>query len=59
MALILTISAVLLLVMVRLLIPPIPGVLKSSVEKFGERTTMMLCAIGIVGAVLLIVITRR
>ncbi len=59
MALVLTIALVIALVAVRLLIPPVPGLLKTYVERWGNRTTIMLCAISLVGAALLILISKR
>jgi hypothetical protein len=59
MALLLTIALVVVLVAVRLLIPPVPGLLKIGVEQWGKRSTIMLCAISLVGAVLVILISRR
>jgi len=58
MALLLTIGIVALLLMVRLLLPPVPGLLKTSVERVGKRSTVMLCAAALLGTVLLILITR-
>ena len=59
MALILTIGLVALLLAVRLLIPPVPGLLKTSIERFGKRSTVTLCAAAIIGAALLILATRH
>jgi len=59
MALALTIALVVILVGIRLLIPPVPGLIKTSLERFGKRSTIILCATAFVGAVLLIVISRR
>jgi hypothetical protein len=59
MALALTIALVIALVAVRLLVPPVPGLLKTYVERWGKRTTIMLCAISLVGAALLILISKR
>jgi hypothetical protein len=59
MALVLTIALVVALVAVRLLIPPVPGLLKIGIERWGKRSTIMLCAISLTGAVLVILISRR
>jgi hypothetical protein len=59
MALFLTIALVFALIAVRLLIPPVPGLLKTYVDRWGKRTTVMLCAISLVGAALLILISTR
>ena len=59
MALLLTIGIVALMVIVRLFMPPVPGLLKMSIDRWGKRSTIMLCAVAFVGAVLLIVVSRR
>jgi hypothetical protein len=59
MALALTIALVVVMVAVRLLIPPVPGLLKMGLDRWGKRNTIMLCAISLVGAVLAIVLSRR
>jgi hypothetical protein len=59
MALVLTIGGVALLVIVRLFIPPVPNLLKTSVDRFGKRKTIKLCSVALAGAALLIFITRR
>jgi hypothetical protein len=59
MALILTIGVVALMLAVRLLIPPVPDLLKTSIDRFGKRSTITLCAVAIVGATVLILITRH
>jgi hypothetical protein len=59
MALILTIGVVVVLVIVRLFLPPVPGLLKSSVDRFGKRGTIMLCVVALAGAALLVLLTRR
>jgi hypothetical protein len=59
MALILTIASIVLLIMVRLFIPPVPALLKTAIDRCGKRTTIMLCATALVGAVLLILVSRR
>jgi hypothetical protein len=60
MALALTIALVVVLVVVRLLIPPVPGLLKLGLERWGKRSTVILCAISVIGAgVLVILISKR
>ena len=59
MALILTIASIVLLIMVRLFIPPVPALLKTAIDRWGKRSTIMLCATALVGAVLLILVSRR
>ena len=58
MALILTVGLVAVLVAVRLLVPPVPGLLKTSVERYGKRSTIVLCSAALLGAVVLILVTR-
>jgi hypothetical protein len=59
MALVLTIALVVVLVALRLLVPPVPGLLKMGLERWGKRITVILFAISLIGAVLAIVISRR
>ena len=59
MALPITIALIVVLVAIRLLLPPAPGLLKSSIERLGKRTTMMLCAISLAGATLMVLISRH
>lgn len=59
MVLALTIVLIVLLVAVRLLLPPVPGLLKMGVERWGKRSMVMLCAVALVGAVLMILISRH
>jgi len=59
MALALAITLVVVLVVVRLLIPPVPGLLKLGLERWGKRSTIILCAVSLIGAVLVILISRR
>jgi hypothetical protein len=59
MALVLTIAFVLVVVALRLLSPPVPGLLKISLERWGKRSTIMLFAISLSGAAVAIFISRR
>jgi hypothetical protein len=59
MALVLTIAFVVLVVGLRLLVPPVPGLVKTSLERWGKRTTLMLFAISVIGAAVAIFISRR
>jgi predicted PurR-regulated permease PerM len=59
MALGFTIVLVIALVAVRLLIPPVPWLLKMGIDRWGKRSTMMLCAISLAGAAVVILISRR
>ena len=59
MALVLTIAFVILLVALRVLVPPVPGLLKTGLERWGKRSTITLVAISFIGAVLAILISRR
>lgn len=58
MALLATIVLIVLLVAVRLLIPPVPQFAKLS-RTFGKRTTVLLCSLAIAGAAVLIVLSRN
>ena len=55
----LTLALVVLLVSLRLLLPPVPHLLRNSLDRWGKRTTIMLCATSLAGAVLLIFISRH
>ncbi|MBV8867284.1 MAG: hypothetical protein JO210_17945 [Acidobacteriaceae bacterium] len=59
MALVLTIALVVVLVALRLFVPPVPGLLKMSLQRWGKRITVMLFATSLIGAVLAIVVLRR
>lgn len=59
MALAVTIAVVLVLIALRLLVPPVPGLLKIGRERWGKWTTVTLCAISLAGAALVIFISRR
>jgi hypothetical protein len=58
MALLGTIVLIVLLVAFRLFLPPVPGLVRVS-RRFGKRTTVILCSIGIAVAVVLIVVSRH
>jgi hypothetical protein len=58
MALLGTIIVVALLVALRLLMPPVPGLL-GLWRAFGKRTMAVLCSLAVAGAVALIVLSRR
>jgi hypothetical protein len=53
-----TIILVVLLVALRLMLPPVPGLAGLS-RTFGKRTAVALCCIAMAGAVVLIVLSRR
>jgi hypothetical protein len=59
MALAATIALIVVLVAFRLLLPPAPGLLKTYVDRWGKRSTIVLCAIALVGAALMILVSRR
>jgi hypothetical protein len=60
MARVLTIALIVVaLVAGRLLLPPAPGLLKIGLERWGKRATITLCAISLIGATLVIFISRR
>jgi hypothetical protein len=58
MALLGTIIFVVLLVAIRLLLPPTPHLVGLS-QTFGKRTTVVLCSVAIAGAAVLIVLSKR
>jgi hypothetical protein len=58
MALIGTIALIILIVALRLLLPPAPGLL-SLARRFGKRTTIFLASMAIAFAVMAILISRR
>jgi hypothetical protein len=55
----LAIALVVVLVALRLLLPPVPGLLKSSFQRWGTRNTILLCSISLVGAVVAIFLSRH
>ena len=59
MALLLTISVVVVLIAIRLLIPPVPALLKAGIERWGKFTTIILCAVSLIGAALAVALSRR
>jgi hypothetical protein len=59
MALWITIAVVVVLVAFRLLVPPVPGLLKASVEKVGKRSTIVLCALSLLIAAGAILVSRH
>jgi len=59
MALLITIGLIIILVAARLLVPPVPGLVKLSFDKLGKRNTVALCAISFAAAVVVLLIARR
>jgi hypothetical protein len=59
MALLLTIVLVALLVGVRFMLPPIPGLFQAYYGRWGSHTIIKLCGLSIAGAALAIFISRR
>ena len=59
MALALTVALIVVILAVRLLIPPVPGLLKMGLDRWEKRNTIMLCAISLIGAVLVIALSSR
>jgi hypothetical protein len=59
MALVLTIAFVVVVVALRLLVPPVPGLIKIGLERWGKRSTAILFAISLIGAAVAIFISRR
>jgi hypothetical protein len=58
MALVVTIALIAVLVAFRLFLPPVPGLLQTSVKRWGKRTTLTLCAISLGVAALVILVSR-
>ena len=58
MALLGTLVLIVLLVAIRLLLPPMPRLVAAS-RMFGKRTAIILCTIGIAGGVVLIALSRH
>lgn len=56
---ILTVVLVLILVTIRLLLPPVPNFIKTYSRKWGGRKTAILCGMSIAAAMLMILISRR
>jgi hypothetical protein len=54
-----TVALIVLLVGVRLLLPPVPNLLKTYLPRWGTRATGVLCAISLAVAVILIALSKR
>ena len=59
MALIATITLIVLLVAVRLLVAPVPSLFTKYAQRWGTRTTILLCMVSLVSAALVIFISAR
>jgi hypothetical protein len=59
MALAVTIALIAALVALRLFLPPVPGLLQTSVKRWGKRTTLTLCTVSLAVAALVILISRH
>ena len=59
MALVLTIALIVVLVGFRLLLPPVPGLLRAYLQRWGKRTTIVLCTISLACAAIAILALRR
>jgi len=59
MALAITIALVVVLVAVRLTMPPWPNFVKLGMERWSKQTTVVLFAIALVGAAAVLVISRH
>lgn len=53
-----TVAIILALVAFRLILPPFPQIIKTYADRWGKRTTMMLCAVALAGAALMIIVSR-
>ena len=54
-----TVILVVALIVLRLFLAPVPGLLTTGVNRWGKRTTIVLCATALAGAVVLIFISKR
>jgi hypothetical protein len=54
-----TITLVIILVAFRLLLPPVPGMVKIHFRRWGTRNTIILCTISAAGAALAIFFSRH
>ena len=59
MALVVTIALIAGLVAFRLFLPPVPGLVQTSIKRWRKRSTIMLCAISLGVAALVILISRH
>jgi len=59
MALVVTIALIAGLVAFRLFLAPVPGLVQTSIKRWGKRSTIMLCAISLGVAALVILISRH
>jgi len=55
----LAIALAVVLVALRLLLPPAPGLLKAGLRHWGTRNTIFLCSISLVCAVIAIFLSRH
>jgi hypothetical protein len=55
----LVIALIVALVALRLSIPPVPGLLKTGLKRWGTRTTVLLCSVSLFGAAAVIILSRR
>lgn len=59
MSLALTIAIVVIALAVRLLMPPVPGLIRTYYPKWGRRNTLVLCAVAGACAALAIFVSKR
>jgi hypothetical protein len=59
MALLVTIALVVVLVVARLMVPPVPGLVKISIDRWGKRNTVALFAISLAAAFIVILVARQ
>ncbi len=55
----LAIALIVALVAFRLLLPPVPGLLKTGLQRWGTRSTILLCTISLVCAIAAIFLSRH
>ena len=54
----LTIALIVVLVAIRLLMPPVPGLIKTGFQQWGTRSTTLLCTIGLALGVVAIFLSK-
>ena len=59
MALAITIAVVIVLVALRLTLPPWPNFVKTGLERWGKKTTAVLFAVALTSAAIVLLVSRR
>jgi hypothetical protein len=55
----LAIALIVVLVVLRLWLPPVPGLLKTGFQRWGTRSTILLCSISLTFALVAIFLSRH